>query len=356
MNTRNSLVSVLMLVCVLLSACTSAVPATQVPTSLPPTAAPTIIPPTQAPVAIESAVNLNQVADISNSAETVSVDFLNNRIPLSAFDSIWFLSDTQGRVTRWDPETRQILATIEVGDPGKAPYGVPVVAIATDDALWVASVAAHEIVKIDPETNQIVKHIAIPYSGDNFYTSNMVLAGNTAWVWDYDKKLVQGVSLDTGQVVASVGNVKSIGGFEGSFWYSNSEGTVQLDPVSNQVIKQLPSTHPIPAFSADGSMWGFSKAVIFRMDPQTGEFTARIRFGTEIDDVKFAGGSLWVTVSPGAPPACHNGSYLIQIDPKTNAATGKIALDCPFDIIPYQNGLYATAADESHLELIYVEP
>src|SRR5215216_2648822 len=141
MNTRNLLVSVLMLVCVLLSACAPAVPATQVPTSLPPTAAPTTIPPTQAPVAIESAVNLNQVADISNSAETVSVNFLNNRIPLSAFDSIWFLSDTQGRVTRWDPETRQILATIEVGDPGKAPYGDPVVAIATDDALWVASVA-----------------------------------------------------------------------------------------------------------------------------------------------------------------------------------------------------------------------
>ena len=46
MNTRNLLVSVLMLVCVLLSACAPAVPATQVPTSLPPTAAPTAIPPT----------------------------------------------------------------------------------------------------------------------------------------------------------------------------------------------------------------------------------------------------------------------------------------------------------------------
>ena len=43
MNTRNLLISVLMLVCVLLSACAPAVPATQVPTSLPPTVASTTI-------------------------------------------------------------------------------------------------------------------------------------------------------------------------------------------------------------------------------------------------------------------------------------------------------------------------
>ena len=46
MNTRKLLVSVLMFVCVLLSACASAVTATQMSTSLPPTAAPTAIPPT----------------------------------------------------------------------------------------------------------------------------------------------------------------------------------------------------------------------------------------------------------------------------------------------------------------------
>jgi len=46
MNTSNLLVSVLMLVSVLFSACAPAVPATKVPTSLPPTAAPTaILPP-----------------------------------------------------------------------------------------------------------------------------------------------------------------------------------------------------------------------------------------------------------------------------------------------------------------------
>src|SRR5215212_4084567 len=104
MNTRNLLVSSLMLVCVVLSACAPAATPTQAPTTMP---QPTDIPPTQTPiVAVGSVVDLSLVPDISNGIETISVDFLNNRGPLQAFDSIWFLSDTEGKVTRWNPETR----------------------------------------------------------------------------------------------------------------------------------------------------------------------------------------------------------------------------------------------------------
>ena len=273
MNTRNLLVSVLMHVCVLLSACAPAVPATQVPTSLPPTAAPTAIPPTQAPVAIESAVNLNQVADISSSAETITVDFLNNRLPLSAFDFIWFISDTQGGVTRWDPETRQVLATIQIGNPGKAPYGDPVSAVSTSDAIWVTSVAMQEIVKVDPQTNQIVDRITLPKANGNqdFVTSYLVLVGNTAWVRDYDQKFAQGIDLTTKQVVGTFENVKSISSFDGSLWISDPKGVTQMDPETNQAVKQLPPGSPLPIMSADGSLWGFNGALVTRMDSETGQ-------------------------------------------------------------------------------------
>lgn len=355
MNTRNLLVSVLMLVCVVLSACSSAVTATQAPTAAP---QPTAVLPTQTQVTTtESTVNLDQVPDLNISAETFPVDdVFNDRVPVFAFDSIWFLSTTDSEVTRWNPETRQELAVIAVGDSSKTPYGDPVAGVATDDALWVTSVAAHEIVKIDPQTNQIVDHIAIPKMKSDFITNRMNLAGNTVWVWDYDAKSAQGIDLNTRQVVGTLENVYSTSSLEGSLWVSNSMGAAQLDAMTNEIAKQFPAGTPLPAISADGSVWGFTSTSIWRMDSQTGHNIAKINLGTPIRDMNFSNGSLWVTVSLGPQPACHKESYLVQIDPKTNAVTGKIALDCPFDIIPYKDGLWVGGGDESQFLLTYIQP
>jgi hypothetical protein len=360
MNTRKLLFSVLMLVCVPLSACAPAAPATQVPTSLPPTAAPTAIPPTQAPVANDSVVDLDQVADISDGIETIPVDLFNDRVPLVAFDSIWFLSTEDGKVTRWDPETHQILATMKVGDPNKTPYGDPVAAVATSEAIWITSVATQEIVKVDPQTNQIIDRITLPKANgsQDFVTSHLVVAGNTAWVWDYDKKFAQGIDLTTKQVVGTFENVQKISSFDGSLWISGPKGATQMDPETNQAVKQLPPGSPLPIMSADGSLWGFKDAFVTRMDSETGKVIAKIKLGNPVRDMKFGNGSLWVTVS-AVPPACHKKSYLVQIDPKTNTAVGKIALDCPFDIIPYKDSLWvagADGADATHLLLTHIQP
>jgi len=357
MNTRKLLVLVSILICVSLVACQAQ--ATSVaPTTVPP---PTDVPPTQAPVAIDSVVDFDHVADISDEVETIPVDLFNDRVPLVAFDSIWFLSTEDGKVTRWDPETHQVLATMEVGDPNKTPYGDPAAAVATSDAIWITSVATHEIVKVDPQTNQIVDRITLPKAnGDqDFLTWNMVLVGNTAWVWDYDKKFAQGIDLNTKQVVRTFENVNSISSFDGSLWISDSKGATQMDPETNQAVKQLPPYSPLPIMSTDGSLWGFKGSSVRRMDSETGQVIANINLGIPVRDMKFANGSLWVTVSAGPPPACHNGSYLVQIDPKTNTAVGKIALDCPFDILPYKDSLWVAGADEAdatHLLLTHIQP
>src|SRR5215207_8338053 len=351
MNTCKWLISSLMLVSVLFSACQAQ--ATSVAPTVP---SPTDVPPPQAPVGIESAVDLDQVADISTSAETVNVDFLNNRVPLPAFDSIWFLSDTEGKVTRWDPETRQVLATIQIGNPDRAPYGDPVSAVVTSDAIWITSVGTHEIVKVDPQTNQIVDRITLPKAnGDqDFFTNNIVLVGNSAWVWDYDKKIAQGIDLRTKQVVGIFENVQSISSLDGSLWRSDTNGMMQIDLETEQAVKELPAGSPIPVVSAEGSMWGFNNAV-YRMDSETYQVTAKIDLGIPVRDLKLVNGSLWVTVSAGAPPACLTGSYLIQIDPKTSMVIGKTALGCPLDITVYKDSLWVAGGTDDQLLLTHIQ-
>src|SRR5215207_6164887 len=245
MNIHKLLISASLFLCVFLQACAPATTLAPAVTSLPPTN----VPPMETP-AIAVTIDLNKVSEITHEAETINVDFLNTRVPIPAFDSIWFLSDTQGKVTRWDPETRQVLATIQVSDPGKAPYGDPVSTVVTSDAIWITSVATHEIVKVDPQTNQIVDRITLPkVNGDqDFFTNNMVLVGNFS-------------------------HINAISSLNGLLWISTMDDVAQINTATNDVIQRLPAGSPVPVVSAEGSMWGFNNAV-YRMDSETYQVTA----------------------------------------------------------------------------------
>jgi len=327
MNIHKLLISASLFLCVFLQACAPATTLAPAVTSLPPTN----VPPMETP-AIAVTIDLNKVSEITHEAETINVDFLNTRVPIPAFDSIWFLSDTQGKVTRWDPETRQVLATIQVSDPGKAPYGDPVSTVVTSDAIWITSVATHEIVKVDPQTNQIVDRITLPkVNGDqDFFTNNMVLVGNFS-------------------------HINAISSLNGLLWISTMDDVAQINTATNDVIQRLPAGSPVPVVSAEGSMWGFNNAV-YRMDSETYQVTAKIDLGIPVRDMKLVNGSLWVTVSAGAPPACLTGSYLIQIDPKTSMVIGKTALGCPLDITVYKDSLWVAGGTDDQLLLTHIQP
>ncbi len=108
MNTRKSLVSVLMFVSVLLSACAPAVTATVIP--------PTADPSTEPAVSI-SPTSLSETPAIGKLLETIPLPVKPNRDAVYAFDSFWLIDDYTGAITRWDPASGQVLSTITVGNP-----------------------------------------------------------------------------------------------------------------------------------------------------------------------------------------------------------------------------------------------
>ncbi len=357
MKTSTLFVSILLLTCTLLSACATAV----IATPLPPTDAPVKETPVRSTKAVS--VELKQVANITQGIENINVSATNDRGPISAFDSIWFLSDTLGKVERWDPATRQVLATIEIGDPLKAPFGDPVAAVATSDALWVTSVAAHEIVKVDPKTNQIVDRIALPKvklpsgSQKDFLTNEMVLVKNTIWVWDYDLKFAQGINLDTRQVVGPFTNIYSISTFEDSLWISDIKGIEQVDPQTGQVVHYFEggSQLGIPRARVGDHMWGFSDNTVVQLDPKTNQVTAKFIFDARVNDIKAINDSLWVTVG-SKPPACAEDGYLVRINPGTDSVTSKVSLNCPFDVIPSKDSFWVLGGGDAQLLLTLVHP
>ena len=188
MKTRKKYISVLLLVSILLAACTPSTTATPLPATIdqPPTAtAPAI-----AAAVLPSPTTLPETPDVGKVVEVVALPVNPDRDAVYAFDSLWLPDDSTGIVTRWDPVSRKVLASIKVGDPVMTPYGDPVAVVATTDSIWVTAVAKHEIERIDPTTNQMVEQIPIgQVDGQDFITNVMVGDDNAMWVWDYDRQI-----------------------------------------------------------------------------------------------------------------------------------------------------------------------
>ncbi len=88
---------------------------------------------------------------------------------------MWVLNQTDGSVSRIDPETNQVVATIEAGVAG--PGGD---IAAGEGGVWVRGTKAL-LVEIDPKTNRVVKRFG-PSMG-----SGAVRAGNgKVWLSAHD--------------------------------------------------------------------------------------------------------------------------------------------------------------------------
>ena len=365
MNARRLLVLVSILICVLLVACQAQ--ATSVALTVPP---PTDAPPAQVTSTDSLAPTpLSETPGIGKLLEMFALPVNPDRDSVYAFDSLWLLNDADGTVTRWDPINRQVLATITVGDPGKAPYGDPVNAVATADSIWVTSVAAREIARIDPGTNQIAERIPLGQVDDKDFVTNVMIGDdNNLWVWDYDRNITRRIDLKTKQVTGSMPNVSPATVADGAFWGWDSRHSrdaanlLRIDPASDQVIARIPldSVNDQNA-SNENSIWLGHGQELLRIDPQTNQLIAIIDVGTDMRGVKFINGTVWVIASP-VPPACHdvNQSLLARIDPATNTIVGKIGLDCPTEIFGIENTIWVySGLEESNyraLNAVLIQP
>jgi hypothetical protein len=343
MNARKNVTSVLLLVCILLAACTPAKTPTPLPTTIDPP--PTATAPATATAVLSSPTSLPELPSVGKVVEVVALPVNPDRDAVYAFDSLWLPDDSTGIVTRWDPVSRKVLASIKVGDPAKTPYGDPVALVATTDSIWVTAVAKYEIDQIDPTTNQVAG--SIPFGkveGADFFTNVMVGDDNNMWVWDYDRGIALRIDLKKKQVAATYQNILPAAVENGSLWAwdaQHSDGAsnlLKIDPATDQVIAKIPldKVNPLPA-STKNSIWFGHGQNLIRIDPATNQLIASIDLGmgnqasggTLIDD------NIWADYGPAkGPPDCHDlkQAFLIKVDPNTNSILGKIGLDCPGNV------------------------
>jgi YVTN family beta-propeller protein len=186
--------------------------------------------------------------------------------------SLWVPNSNDGSVSRIDPATNTVSATIEVASPGNNTAD----AIAADDtAVWVSAVSGtFKLVRIDPATNQVVASITTD------------------------------------------GRINEIAVGHGAVWCLSYDGNylLRIDPATNTVVASIPVETPRDMIVTGDAVWvlrdiRFTGATeVVKIDPATNAVVATVTLEDQYGEVLRAeGGSLWVATAEG----------LAQIDPAT---------------------------------------
>ncbi|MGH2591549.1 MAG: hypothetical protein ACRDGW_12230 [Actinomycetota bacterium] len=108
----------------------------------------------------------------------------------------------------------------------------------------------------------------------------------------------------------------------GSVWVTTSDAVLELDPATNEVVREIPMDGAFRLAIGEGAVWVTDIAYqgkLVRIDPDTGAATAALDFPSlSPHGVDVAGGSVWVTASGS------NGGDLIRIDAATNEVVASI--------------------------------
>jgi YVTN family beta-propeller protein len=228
-----------------------------------------------------------------------------------------------------------------------------------------------------------------------------------------NKMLLKRLDPQTGEKVAAIplegffANIPEVAVGAGSVWVSSADGfadaVLKVDPETERVVDRI----PVPADSATslafghGSVWVTSagRDTVSRVDPQTGQVTAKIEVGRGARDVAVdeSSGDVWIAgaylaeakklsrVDPTTnrvvaeiPIAAHaryggaqsvavgqgsvwaqsaDSGRLFKVDPATNAVVANPSLgDYSSDLAVYGGSVWATAQGSSGTRLYRVDP
>jgi len=232
---------------------------------------------------------------------------------VTAFKSTWVANCGTGTLTRMEPKTAKVEATLNTG-VGGAHYGLA----ATSDSIWVLSDSKTTLSRIDPDTNSVVGEVRIP-AGCN----NLTFAETSLWVTCSEEDQLLRINPITNLVeqrIKVTPKPASVAFGDGSVWvYGVKEGKIdRIDPKTNKVIKtinlEVPDAGGSIAFG-EGALWasvtGFP---VIRIDTTAEKETVLQQFwGEGAGSIYTVSGSVWLSDSKQ--------NKFIRLDPKRIIAT-----------------------------------
>ncbi len=229
---------------------------------------------------------------------------------LAIEDSVWISNKPKNNLTRIDPKTNHVIATIATG---KGPCAGLAIGFGS---VWVPNCGDQTISRFDLATAKPQATLPVPIAdteggiaaGEGSVWMPSELSGVLARIDPATNKVIARIPVPAGSVAAVVG--------EGAVWVTCPKSSLvsRVDPKTGKVTAKIP-VGPTPRFLAAGlgSIWTLNQGdgSVSRIDPTTNKVTATISVGVpgEGGDIDTGAGAVWVTAM---------GKPLSRIDPATN--------------------------------------
>lgn len=250
------------------------------------------------------------------SGEAVSVDVGRQPTDVTfAEGSIWVLNRLDATLSRVDPERAEVEATIEIEASIASVVGA-------EGSIWVG--AEDRIVQIDPETDEIVATIDL---GGPVGVTGLAFADGSLWAGAFTDDAVLRIDPGSGEVKATIDVSEFIEGpiglaaVEGDVFVGGGRGNggvARIDPASDEVadVMEVPPV-VVDLVEAESSLWATSSTdTVSRIDP----FSGRVESTVDVGD-----GPVGLAVGEDLVWAANNGARTISgIDPSTSEVTRTI--------------------------------
>jgi len=220
--------------------------------------------------------------------------------PAAGNGAVWVPRASDNTVSRVDLSTNSVTATIPVG---KTPTAVAV----TPGAVWVANAGGPSVSRIDPATNEVVATIRLGPARAASDRAAVTVGGGAVWA-SYPKAVIR-IDPATNAVTASIRLSDESCGFLAAtayaVWASGagcSSGLTRIDPRTKRMVgKATAFLTPIGLGVGYGSLWiaDIDRKTIDRVDPRTGRLVARLPVGGIPIRLAIGFGSVWVRDDTG---------------------------------------------------------
>jgi YVTN family beta-propeller protein len=230
---------------------------------------------------------------------------------LAIGDSVWVSNKPKNNLTRIDPKTNQVAATIPVG---KGPCAGLALGFGS---VWVPQCGDGTVLRMDIRTE---KPIATIKTGIADTEGGIAVGAGSVWMPSDATGVLSRIDPSTNQVISKIqispgSNTAAFG--EGALWVTSTQNNLvtRVDPKSEKVVKTI-SVGPKPRFLAVGlgSVWVLNQGdgTVSRIDPKSNRVSATIAVEVpgEGGDIDTGEASVWVSAM---------GKPLSRIDPATNA-------------------------------------
>ena len=257
--------------------------------------------------------------------------------------AIWVANTFPHTVTRIDPESNAVVATIPVS--GEAdPFHGPTRMGFGNGTLWVldGTFDCSCLHRIDPMTNREVATIRLSTSPDQERVAPLGIAVQPDAIWialrlgtedAVDGAVVRVDPLtNTVAAVISAGTSPEFGGPTriaaggGAVWATvpSMKSVLRIDPKTDEIVATVPGLSCGEGdvdIDASGGVWVADCDVVRRIDPVTNQFTHKVRvpsptLSADVRGLAFGLGSVWA-----------QSDVLARIDPTTGKVQGTLPLD-----------------------------